>query len=135
MLTDFSRNDRARSPTDSAEVLPQSNPVNQRIIHPDTPSIPSLVHTPTESSHRTAEARGLIQRELDNNDGIAKNRQNVLRSALDFVAGFTHAPPASQPDLYDLDLEKDLILRSPSPEMLYMMIPSKHHQTYDQTAS
>lgn len=97
--------------------------------------MPSLVTTPNESSHQTAEVRQLIQKELEHNDGMTKDRQNVLRSALDFIAGFTHAPHASQPNWNDLDLEDDVVFGSTAPEMLYMMLPGTYCPAYVQAIS
>lgn len=57
---------------------------------------------------------------------MTKDRQNVLRSALNFVSGFSHVPPASLPDQSDLELEKDLNVGSTAPEMLYMLLPGSY---------
>ncbi|PLB45069.1 hypothetical protein P170DRAFT_513133 [Aspergillus steynii IBT 23096] len=111
------------SPTGSAETLPQAKRLNQGSKYAEASSVPSLVTPPNESSHRTEDARQLIQNELEHNDGMAKDRKNVLRSALDFVSGFSHAPHASQPSWNDLDLAEDLVFGSTAPEMLYMMLP------------
>lgn len=121
----MNRNDRSRYSTGLAETLPRMNETNQGSKSTEVSSIPSRVTTPNDSSHRTAEAHRFIQNELEQNDGMTKDRQNVLTSALDFVARFSH-PSLPQPNLNVLDTEEDLVSGSTPPELLYMMLPGKH---------
>ncbi|KAJ5519155.1 hypothetical protein N7453_001577 [Penicillium expansum] len=110
------------------------NETNQGSKSTEVSSIPSRVTTPNDSSHRTAEAHRFIQNELEQNDGMTKDRQNVLTSALDFVARFSH-PSLPQPNLNVLDTEEDLVSGSTPPELLYMMLPGTFdaHETDSKT--
>ena len=87
---------------------------------------PSLVNAPHESSHRTTEAHRFIETELQHNERMPKDRQNVLKSALDFVSQISNSSLASQPMPNIPDTGMDLPSGSTAPELLYMMLPSKH---------
>lgn len=122
----MNRSNRFISPTGSEETPTRAGETNYRNNCAEAFSGSSLATPQDESSYRTEEARRLIQSELERNDIMTKDRKNVLRSALNFVSGFSHVPPASLPDQSDLELEKDLNVGSTAPEMLYMMLPGSY---------
>lgn len=124
-----SRNDQF-SPAEPARGLPQENVIDSPHSRVAASGVQSLVTTVNGPSHQSAEARDLIQKELENNNDMNNDRQNVLRSTLDFVSGFSHLPNASQ-SYYDYsDLEEDFVSRATPPELLYMMLPGMARLTY-----
>jgi hypothetical protein len=84
-----------------------------------------IVLTPEESTHHAEQARVVIQGELDGNLCMDRERQSILRSALEFVGCMTQAR-ASNPDevvpVVPRDHQDTTPFTSPSPELFYMLL-------------
>jgi hypothetical protein len=85
----------------------------------------SIVLTPEESTHHAEQARSVIQGELDGNHWMDRERQSILRSALEFVSSMMQAR-ASNPHEFVPEVPRDHqdtnVFISPSPELLYMLL-------------
>ncbi|KAJ5775471.1 transcriptional regulator family: Fungal Specific TF [Penicillium nucicola] len=81
--------------------------------------------TPEDSTHHAEQARAVIQGELDGNQSMDRERQWILRSALDFVSSMTQAR-ASKSDETIPEVSRGhqnvTELIPPSPELLYMLL-------------
>jgi hypothetical protein len=85
------------------------------------------VVTPDESTHHAEQARVIIQSELDGNERMNRERQAILKSALEFVnsmarganSGPDEAPTFDVPHGECANIPESI---EPSPELLYMLL-------------
>lgn len=87
------------------------------------------VVTPDESTHHAEHARVIIQDELDGNECLNRERQAILKSALEFVNSMARGTDLASDD--DLALDESRLHGDcpdvpesiePTPELLYMLL-------------
>ncbi|CEO59928.1 hypothetical protein PMG11_04578 [Penicillium brasilianum] len=94
---------------------------------PNSPLSNCPVVTPDESAHHAEHARVIIQSELDGNERMNRERQAILRSALDFVNSMARGADSASDEASTFDEPRGVcpdIPESiePTPELLYMLL-------------
>jgi len=86
---------------------------------------------PIESTtHHAVQARVIIQGELEGNERMDRERQSILKSALQFVDVMAQGKGASDKSSPSLEVRREdcqdnTASFAPSPELLYMLLPGK----------
>lgn len=83
--------------------------------------------TPDESTHHAEHARVIIQSELDGNERMNRERQAILKSALEFVNSMARGAdsPSDEAPTFDVphddcpDIPESI---EPTPELMYMLL-------------
>lgn len=80
------------------------------------------------TTHQAEQARVVIQGELDGNERMDRERQSILRSALQFVDNMAQGKTTNLDKSSPLEVplassEEVLSSIDPSPELLYMLLP------------
>lgn len=85
------------------------------------------VVTPDEPTHHAEQARVIIQSELDGNERMNRERQAILKSALEFVNSMARGADSTSDEAPTIDVPPgectdipDSV--EPSPELLYMLL-------------
>lgn len=94
---------------------------------PNSPLSNCPVVTPDESAHHAEHARVIIQSELDGNERMNRERQAILRSALDFVNSMARGADSASDDASTFDEPRSVCPDipepiEPTPELLYMLL-------------
>ncbi|KAJ5379996.1 uncharacterized protein N7496_002424 [Penicillium cataractarum] len=101
---------------------------------PKSPLSNCPVVTPDESTHHAEHARVIIQSELDGNERMNRERQAILKSALEFVNSMARGAdsPSDEAPTFDVphddcpDIPESI---EPTPELLYMLLRGTGIQT------
>lgn len=91
-----------------------------------SPHSSCTVVTPDESTHHAEQARAIFQGELEGNESMNRERQSILRSALDFLNTMTQGRTSNIDEGLESEIRDDCQVgtefTAPSPELLYMLL-------------
>lgn len=112
------------------DVHPKKRKLDHVVSAKETPKSPLSncpVVTPDESTHHAEHARVIIQSELDGNERMNRERQAILKSALEFVNSMARGADSASDEAPTFDVPHDDcpdIPESiePTPELLYMLL-------------